>query len=109
MKDNIRFRRLDEHNFVIERWQVPKGERKDDAWAILGYYSSVDAMLRDAVNTGARGQSAKELAEAVQTSTRTLLDAFQKAVETGALVIDREAKAERYRKAVKTRQLGATK
>ena len=103
----IRMRRLDEHNFVIERWreESDKGRKATTSdWAVIGFYGTVQAMLKDAVNTAAWGDSGAELAKSVETCTVTLLAAFQKAVETGAFVLDQEAKAERYARGQETRK-----
>lgn len=103
----VRFRRMDAHNFVTEKRvaESDKG-RKDGSteWRAVGHYPTVQAMLADAVNTQAYGDSGAELAKAVQRSTSTLLAAFLEAVQTGALVLDQDAKDERYRKAAATRK-----
>ena len=99
MKKKVRMRRLDQHNFVIEKWTEPKkGDREWDGWSVSGYYSSIPSMLTDAVNTLAWGDSGAELSKAVETCTKTILKAFHEACETGAFVLDEEAKAEDYRK-----------
>lgn len=102
----VRFRRMDELNFVIERLMEPKGDRKDGSkeWRVLGHYGTIEAMLKDAVNMGAYGDDAKTLAKALQTTTSTLLAAFHEAVETGALVYDPEPAREKGRLAAEAKK-----
>jgi len=83
---SVRFRRFDVRNFVIER-RVPGTEE----WTVVGFYGSLPAMLADSVGTSAWGDSALELAESLQASTRELIAAFHEAVENGLLNSERAA------------------
>lgn len=87
---NVRFRRLDAQNFVIERKVEAKGERSESTkeWVIEGYYSDIRAMLRSAVGTVAWGDCGAELVEAVKNGTSALQAAFERSVKDGLLSSD---------------------
>lgn len=90
----IRFRRLDEHNFVRESEKtaqdtMPGGKPNPRAgekyWEIDGFYSRLDWMIRDALRDGVGGNSIKELAESLKQSEKNVMDALNDAVRTQSL------------------------
>ena len=96
---NVRIRRMDELNFVIERLREKKEPGNPDNWEVLGYYGSLKSLLTHGLDRLVYGESARELLKGLETAQKTLLEAFQRAVEDGSLAFDPEPGREQGRKA----------
>ena len=99
MKREVRIRRMDEHNFVIERLREKEKPENPDNWEVLGFYGSLKSLLVNGLDSLVYGNSAKELLKSLENAQKTLLEAFQRAVDTGALVFDPGPGKERAKKA----------
>lgn len=90
----IRFRRLDEYNFVRESERTspdklpggkPNPRAREKSWEIDGYYHRLDWMLKAALRAGITGNNIKELAVSLAGSEKNVLDALEDAIRTGSL------------------------
>lgn len=71
---NIRFRRLDTRNFTYER---RKGEGDKSSWVSCGYFSTLKAAVRNALNDGFSGEDTQMLMESIKRAEAAVLQAIE--------------------------------
>lgn len=90
----LRIRRMDQYNFVLEERSVVGATRKDgtptnepgaERWDNLGYYSSLESLLRGSLGKIIQGVNQKEILASVAQATAELVAALHEAVRDDAL------------------------
>jgi len=79
---DIRIRRLDERNIIVERYRkfLPKAGTDDEGregWDLDGYFSTLQGAAMSALNNSAKGDSTKELAQSVKDATDKIVAAVR--------------------------------
>lgn len=77
----VRFRRLDRHNFVIERLCDGTSGR----WTIEGYYTTLESMVRAGLDLGIDGEDLKALRDSLAEAETRVLAALHEAIQAGSL------------------------